>query len=92
MYSGTGFDSKLKLVFKSFPITMWIIQKLYENDNGNQCTLGNININACMTDKEKKRKKMWGRRGRNDYKFSMLRIDHGGYCFIMFDLVSSEPS
>ena len=26
MYSGTGFDSKPKLLFKSFPITMWIIQ------------------------------------------------------------------
>ena len=26
MYSGTGFDSKLKLIFKSFPITTWIIQ------------------------------------------------------------------
>ena len=46
MYSGTGFDSNLKLIFKSFPITMWIIQKLYENGNGNQFTLGNININA----------------------------------------------
>ena len=31
MYSGTGFDSKPKLIFKSFPITMWIMQKLYEN-------------------------------------------------------------
>ena len=46
MDSGTGFDSNLKLIFKSFPITMRIIQKLYENDNCNQCTLGNININA----------------------------------------------
>ena len=26
MFSGTGFDSKLKLILKSFPITMWIIQ------------------------------------------------------------------
>ena len=46
MYSGTGFASKLKLIFKSFPITMWIMQKLYENGTGNQCTLSNININA----------------------------------------------
>ena len=26
MYSGTGFDSKPKLIFKSFPITTWIVQ------------------------------------------------------------------
>ena len=45
-----------------------------------------------MADKEKKEEKMWGRGGGNDYKFSMLRIEHGGLCFIMFNLVSSEPS
>ena len=40
MYSCTGFDStKLKLIFKSFPFTMWIMQKLYENGTGNQCKL-----------------------------------------------------
>ena len=26
MYSDAGFDSKLKLILKSFPVTMWIIQ------------------------------------------------------------------
>ena len=35
MYSGTGFESKLKLILKSFPVTMWIIQKLYENGTDN---------------------------------------------------------
>ena len=60
MYSGTGFDSKLKLIFKSFPITMWVIQKIYENGTGNQCTLSNININAWQIERKKK-EKMWGR-------------------------------
>ena len=63
MYRGTGFDSKLKLIFKSFPITMWIIQKLYENGTDNQCTLSNININAWQI-KRRMKKKMWGRGGR----------------------------
>ena len=56
MYSGTGFDSKLKLILKSFPVTMWIIQKLYENGTGNQCTLNNININAWRIKRKKKKK------------------------------------
>ena len=54
MNSGTGFESKLKLILKSFPITMWIIQKLRENGIGNQCTLGNININAWQIKRMKK--------------------------------------
>ena len=62
MYSGTGFDSKLKLIFKSFPIIMWIIQKLYENATGNQCTLSNININAWQI--KRKRRKNVGKRGK----------------------------
>ena len=64
MYSGTGFDSKLKLihVFKSFPITMWIMQKLYENGTGNQCTLSNININEWQI--KRKRRKNVGERGK----------------------------
>ena len=41
MYSGTGFDSKPKLIFKSFPITM-DHTKLYENGTGNQCTLSRL--------------------------------------------------
>ena len=45
-YSGTGYDSKMELILKSFPVALWIIQKLYENGTGNQCTLSNININA----------------------------------------------
>ena len=63
MYSGTGFESKLKLIFKSFPIIMWIIQKLYENGTANQCTLSNININTWQI-KRKKRRKNVGERGR----------------------------
>ena len=74
MYSGTGFDSKLKLILKSFPVTMWIIQKLYENGIDNQCTLSNININSW----QKKEKKCGGEGEENDYKFSMLSIEHGG--------------
>ena len=53
MYSGAGFDSKLKLIFKSCFITMWIIQTLYKNGTGNQCTLGNININAWQIRRKK---------------------------------------
>ena len=63
MYSGTGFDSKLKLILKSFPVTMWTIQTLYENGTGNQCTLSNININN-MVDKERKRRENAGERGK----------------------------
>ena len=59
MYSGTGFDSKL---IKSFPITMWIMQKLYENGTGNQCTLSNININAWQI--KRKRRKTVEERGK----------------------------
>ena len=55
MYSGTGFDSKLKSIFKSFPDTMWI-----KNGTGNQCTLRNLKINAWQI----KRKKHLGERGR----------------------------
>ena len=77
MYSGAGFDSKLKLIFKSFFITMWIIQTLYKNDTGNQCTLCNININAWQI-KRKKGEKCGGEGEGNDYKFSMLRFEHGG--------------
>ena len=58
-------------------MTMWIIQKSYENGNYNQCTLGNININAWQI-KEKKKKKCGEEGEGNDYKFSMLRIEHGG--------------
>ena len=54
-YSCTGFDSKLKLIFKSFPITMWIMQNLYENGTGNQCALSNININAWQIKRRKKK-------------------------------------
>ena len=36
MYSDTGYDSKLKLIFKSFPITMWIIKIFYENYGDNK--------------------------------------------------------
>ena len=61
MYSGTGFDSKLKLIFKSFPLKMWIIQKLYENGTGNQCTLSDININAWQI---KRKRKNVGERGK----------------------------
>ena len=61
MYSSTGFDSKLKLLFKSFPI-MWIIQNLYENGTGNQYTLSNININAWQIKRKKKTK--YGERGK----------------------------
>ena len=53
MYSGTEFDSKLKLVFKSFFITMWIIQTLYKNGTDNQCTLSNINISAWQIKRKK---------------------------------------
>ena len=60
MYSVTGFDSKLKLIFKSFPIKMWIMQKIYENGIGNQCTLSNININAWRI--KRKRRKNVGER------------------------------
>ena len=74
MYRGTGFDSKLKLIFKSFSITIWIMQKLYENGTGNQCTQSNININAWQI-KRKKRKNV-GERGRDN--FSILRIERGG--------------
>ena len=56
---GTGFDSKLK----SFPITMWIIQKLYKNGSGNQCTPSDININAWQI-KRRKKKKNVGERGK----------------------------
>ena len=77
MYLGTGFDSKLKLLFKSFPITMWIIQQLYEIGTGNQCTPSNININAWQI-KRKRRKNVGGEGEGNDYKLSMLRIEHGG--------------
>ena len=42
---GTGFDSKMKLVLKAFPVTKWIIQKC------------NINIFAWQI-KRKKKKKM----------------------------------
>ena len=52
---GTGFDSKPNLIFKSFPITMWIIQKLYENGTGNQCRLSNINFNAWQIEKKRRR-------------------------------------
>ena len=62
MYSGTGFDSKLKLIFKSFPITMWIIQIFNENETGNQCSLSNININAWQI--KRKKKKYVGERGK----------------------------
>ena len=55
MYSGTDFDSKLKLILKSFPVTMWIIQKVYENGTGNLCTLSNININAWQIKRKKKK-------------------------------------
>ena len=51
--------------------------KAYENGTGNQCTLSNININAWQI----KRKGGGGIRGRgegNDFKFSMLLIEHGG--------------
>ena len=58
MYSGTGFDSKLKLIFKSFPITMWFMQ----NGTGNQCMLNNININAWQI--KRKRRKNVGERGK----------------------------
>ena len=76
MNSGTGFESKLKLILKSFPITIWIIQKLCENGIGNQCTLGNININAWQI--KRKMMKQYGGEGEgNDYKFSMLHIEHG---------------
>ena len=66
MYSDTGLDSKLKLIFKSFPITMWIMPKLY--GTGNQCTLSNITINTWQI--KRKMKKKCGREGEgNDYKF-----------------------
>ena len=51
--------------------------KLYENDTGNQCTLSNININAWQI-KRRRKKKCEGEGEGNDYKFSMLRIEHGG--------------
>ena len=77
MYSVTGYDSELKLIFKPFPITMWIIQKLYENVTGNQCTLSNINNNAWQI--ERKEKNMWGGGGREWLQvFLVLRIEHGG--------------
>ena len=47
--------------------------KIYENGTGNQCTLSNININAWQI----KSKKCGGEEEGNDYKFSMLRIEHG---------------
>ena len=60
MYSGTGFDSKPKLIFKSFPITTNVDHaNIYENGTGNQCTLSNININAWQI----KRRKTVGERG-----------------------------
>ena len=62
MFSGTGFDSKLKLIFKSFPMTMWIMQNLYENGTGNQCMLSNISINAWQI--KRKRRKNVGERGK----------------------------
>ena len=37
----------------------------------------NININAWQI-KSKKKKKCGGKGEGNDYKFSMLRIEHGG--------------
>ena len=40
--------SKLKLILKSVPVTMWIIQKLYESGTGNQCTLSNINLTLSL--------------------------------------------
>ena len=83
MYSGTGFDSKLKSIFKSFPDTMWI-----KNGTGNQCTLSNIKINAWQI----KRKNIWGRGEGNVYKTSVLRIEQGERCLILFNLVSREPS
>ena len=65
---GTGYDSELKLIFKPFPITMWIIQKLYENVTGNQCTLSNINNNAWQIERKEK---ICGEEGEgNGYKFS----------------------
>ena len=67
---------------------MWTIQKLYENRTGNQCTVTNISINALQM----KKKKCQGEGVGNEHKFSMLRIEHGGQCVIMFDLVSSESS
>ena len=46
-----------------------------------------------MADKEKKEEKKCGGEGEgNDYKFSMLPIEHGGKCFIVLYLVLSEPS
>ena len=44
MYSGTGFDSKPKLIFKSFPITTWIIQIYidFELKKGPAPPLGNF--------------------------------------------------
>ena len=77
MYSGTGFDSKLKLILKSFPVTMWIIHKLYENGTGIQYTLSNININAWQI-MRKKEEKCGGDGEGNYFKFSMLRNEHGG--------------
>ena len=56
MYSGSGFDSKLKLIFKLFPITMWIIQKFCENGTGNQCTISNIDVNAWQIKRKKLKK------------------------------------
>ena len=39
----------------------------------------NININAWQIKKEKKEEKKCGGKGEgNDYKFTMLRIEHGG--------------
>ena len=77
MHRSTGFDSKLKRILKSFPITMWIIQKLYENDTGNQCALSYINTNAWQI-KRKKKKTCGGDGEGNDDKISMLRTEHGG--------------
>ena len=46
-----------------------------------------------MEDKAKTEEKMRERGGGNDYKFSTLHIEHGGYrCLVLFDLVSSEHS
>ena len=50
---------------------MWIMQKLYVNGTGNQCTLSNININAWQI--KRKRRKNGGRGGRELLQFSLHR-------------------
>ena len=54
MYRGTGLDRRLKLIFKSFHNNNVDHTKLYENGTDNQCTLGNININAWQINRNKK--------------------------------------